>query len=355
MKALVLCAGRGTRLRPLTHTRAKAALPVAGSPVLTHILRYLWRHGFTDVGVVLSRGQGELKRIPPVAPGQRLTFILQTQLHGIAHAVQTAANFLGNEPFLLYLGDNLTDEDLTPALHRFQVEAPDALITVRRVSNPDSFGVAELDGDRVVRVVEKPLVPISNLAIAGIYLFQPSIHAAITGLKRSARGEYEITDAIGALVASGRRVVAHSISAWWQDMGTPAGMLMANSLLLDQIATQIDPSVDLSTVEIQGRVVIGPGTVLQRVRLRGPLCLGANCRIEDAYIGPYTSVGEGAQIRSASVEHSILLHRCRLVGPSFHLEDCLLGRGAVVEVKSGRTVTVLMGDDGRLQVPPFLL
>jgi glucose-1-phosphate thymidylyltransferase len=351
MKALVLCAGRGTRLRPLTYTRAKASLPVAGRPVLEHIVTYLRRHGIYEIGIVISPGQGELKRLPLGADGLRVEFILQRKPLGIAHAVQVAADFLGREPFLLYLGDNLTDEDLSPALQRFQSEGPEGLIAVRAVRNPQVFGVAELEGARVARVVEKPAQPRSNLAIAGIYLFQPTVLDAIATLQPSARGELEITDAIAELIRTGRSVLAHQMTGWWQDMGTPDGMLAANCLLLDGIATSIDPGVLLDSARIQGRVVVGPGVVLEDVRLRGPAWIGANCHIRDAYIGPYTSVGDGAKIFRATLENSILLPGCRLERPPFHLEDCLLGRGAVVEIKSGRAVTLLMGDDGHLRLP----
>lgn len=352
MKALVLCAGRGTRLRPLTHTRAKAALPVAGRPVLGHVLAYLKSQGFTEIGIVISPDQAELKRLPVAASGQRLTFIVQRRPRGIAHAVLTAKRFLGSDPFLLYLGDNLTNENLGPVLERFQQDQPEALIAVREVPNPQAFGVAEVAGGRVTRVVEKPSEPATNLAIAGLYLFRQTVLGVIDHLKPSARGEYEITDAIAALIESGGRVEVHRMTSWWQDMGTPEGMLLANGLLLDGMATEIAPGVSLESTSIQGRVVISQGTVLENVRLRGPLLIGHDCQIKDAYIGPYTSVGDGARIQDASVENSILLPDCRLAGIPFHLEDCLLGRGAVVEVKAGRTFTILVGDDGRLQIPP---
>lgn len=352
MKALVLCAGRGTRLRPLTHTRAKAALPVAGQPVLAHILSYLLRYGFADVGVVISPDQEELRTLAPSFQGQRVEFILQQTPLGIAHAVQAAAGYLRQEPFLLYLGDNLTNEDLDPALQQFQSRQADGVIAVRRVANPRAFGIAEIDGDRLVAVEEKPAAPKSDLAIAGIYLFRPSVHEAIGRLRPSGRGEYEITDAIAGLIATGKNVLAHRMTGWWQDMGTPEGMLAANALLLDAITTDIAADVSLATTKIQGRVVICPGVTLENVRLRGPLLIGPGCHLEDAYIGPYTSVGDAAWIRGAALENSILLPGCRLDAPLIHLEDCLLGRGAVVETKTGRAVTLLLGDDGRLQIPP---
>lgn len=351
MKALVLCAGRGRRLWPLTHTRAKAALPVAGRPVLAHILSYLKRFGFREIGVVISSGQKELKQLAAVEADLQITFIQQKKPLGIAHAVQAAAEYLGNESFLLYLGDNLTDDDLTPALERFQREQPAAMLCLRTVSNPQAFGVAEVEGDRVVRVVEKPKTPQSNLAIAGIYLLRPVVHEVIRGLEPSSRGELEITDAIAALLRRGETVLAHRMTGWWQDTGTPEGLLTANGLLLDTIQTHIDPGVLLDTVQIQGRVVINRGVVLENVRLRGPLWIGEHCHLRDAYIGPYTTVSDGVRIYNATVENSILLPGCRLEGPTFHMEDCLLGQGAVVEVRTGRAITLLMGDDGRVQLP----
>lgn len=352
MKALVLCAGRGTRLRPLTYTRAKAAVPLGGQPVLTHILTYLGGNGFMDVGVVISPDQEELRRLGPAFPDQSVTFLVQRDPHGIAHAVQCARRFLGESPFLLYLGDNLTNEDLQLMLAQFAADRPDGMICVREVPNPRQFGVAVVDGAHVVQVVEKPREPVSNLAIAGIYLFSNAVHDAIRHLRPSARGELEITDAIAWMLAKGRTVLAHRLEGWWQDMGSPEGMVAANALILDEIGTRIPPGLPLDSVQVQGRVFIEEGAILRNVRLRGPIWIGAGCEITDSYIGPYTSVGEGSVIQGASVENSILLPGCRLAGPSLHLEDCVLGRGAVVEVKSGRTMTMVLGDDGRLLLPP---
>jgi glucose-1-phosphate thymidylyltransferase len=351
MKALVLCGGRGTRLRPLTHTQAKAALPVAGCPVLSHILSYLHHNGFDEVGVVISPDQGELKTIHVPADGQQVRFITQRSARGIAHAVRCAESYLGDQPFLLYLGDNLTSEELRPLVQRFVQEQPQGLIAVRHVPNPQAFGIAEVAADRIVRVVEKPRVPAGNLAIAGIYIFGPAIHSQIHELKPSARGEYEITDAITGLLESGGTVLAHRMQGWWQDMGSPDGMLSANSLLLDGITPSIAPDVSLESTRIQGRVRIGPGVMLDNVRLRGPLVIGPNCRLRNAYVGPYTSIGENSEITDASVENSILLPECHLYSPVLHLEDCLLGRGCVIEGKSGRSFTLIVGDDGHLRLP----
>lgn len=352
MKALVLCAGRGSRLRPLTHTRAKASLPVAGRPVLHHVLDYLLMHGFHEVGVVVGPQQHDLRSLVADRPGQRVCWIEQTEPRGIAHAVAMARSFLGDEPFLLYLGDNLTNERLAVALDQFRAEQPAALVTLRAVENPSAFGVAEVVGNRVVRVIEKPVTPPSNLAVAGIYLFRSDVHEAIRTLTPSGRGELEITDAIARLIEWNRPVLAHRIEGWWQDMGTLDGILTVNAQLLDGIRTQIDPSAQLEQVKILGRVSVGPNAHLRKVELRGPLVIGAGSRLTESYIGPYTSVGDGAHLTQVAVENSILLPGCRLSGPALRLEDSLVGSGAEVWTREGRAVSLLVGDDSHLLLPP---
>lgn len=352
VKALVLCAGRGSRLRPLTHTRAKVSLPVAGRPVLDHVLDYLLHYGFQEVGVVIGPQQDDLRHLISSRPEQRVRLILQEEPRGIAHAVSVARPFLCDDPFLLYLGDNLTAEDLTPALHRFEQAQPAALITLREVENPRAFGVAELAGDRVVRVVEKPAAPPSRLAVAGIYLFTAAIHDAIATLQPSVRGELEITDAIARLLEWQRPVLGYQMRGWWQDMGTGEGMLAANALLLDRVQTEVHPSAVLEDVKIQGRVRIGSNVTLRRVRLRGPLVIGAGCRLIDAYVGPYTSVGEDTCMEKVAVENSILLPGCRLEGPDLRLEDSLIGSGTEIWARAGRSVSLLVGDDAHMLIPP---
>ena len=270
---------------------------------------------------------------------------------GIAHAVCAARQYLGAEPFLLYLGDNLTDEDLRPALERFQSEAPDALISVARAqsqrlrSGRGRRGPIGTGGGEAA-------VPRSNLAIAGLYVFTDSVHDAIAKLQPSNRGDYEITDAIATLLNEGRRVLVHTMTGWWQDTGSADGMLNANNRLLDQLVPGIDPSAALNDVHIEGRVWIGPGAVLERVRLRGPLIIAGNSHLTDTYVGPYTSVGDGAILDHASIENSIMLPGCRLEQPPFHLEDCLLGSGTVVAARDGRSASLQVGDDTQLFIPP---
>lgn len=352
VKALVLCAGRGTRLRPLTHTWAKASLPVAGRPIWQHIFAYLERHGFDEIGVVVGPGQQELAESVRRWSPQRVNVILQAEPGGIAHAVAAARPFLADEPFLLYLGDNLTNDDLSPALRLFQTEAPAALLTLRKVADPRAFGVAVLKGRRVTAVVEKPADPPSDLAIAGIYLFTPSVHDAIADLAPSARGELEITDAIARLVADGRPVLGHELTEWWVDAGSASGLLEANARLLDALNPGVDPTAVLEDVDIAGSVAVGPRTVLRRVRLRGPLVIGADCRLTDSEVGPSTSVGEGANLEGVRVWNSVLLPGSRLKGPGLCLADSVVGAGASVSSRAADHATLVVGDDAHLAIPP---
>lgn len=351
VRALVLCAGRGTRLRPLTHTWAKASLPVAGRPIWQHIFAYLAKHGFDEIGVVVGPGQEALAESVQRWSPQRISVILQAEPGGIAHAVAAARSFLAEEPFLLYLGDNLTNEDLSPALRLFRTAAPAALLTLQRVADPRAFGVAALQGRRVTAVVEKPSKPPSDLAIAGIYCFSPVVHDAIAGLTPSARGELEITDAIARLIQDGRTVLGHRLTGWWVDAGSADGLLSANARLLNAMTPGVDPTAVLEDVRIEGTVAVGPRAVLRRVRLRGPLVIGADCRLTDSEVGPSTSIGDGAVLEGAKVWNSILLPGSRLAGPGLCLADSVVGAGASVSARPAGPVTLVVGDDARLAMP----
>lgn len=332
MKALILCAGAATRLHPLTHTWAKAAIPVANRPVLVRVAEYLTRFGIRSMGIVVTPTQQSLRVLEPALTELEVevTWLEQAMPMGIAHALQSARDFLGDEPFLLYLGDNLTDEDLTPALARFAAEKPAALLLVGKVANPSAFGVAVIHSGRVQQVLEKPAHPPSNLAITGLYLFGPAIWGASASLRPSSRGELEITDAIAELIKSGQPVLAHEIQGWWQDMGSPQGLLAANRELLDRLRPAIAPDADLVDCQMHGCVAIGPGCKLRRVTLCGPLLLGRNCRLTDTCVGPYTCLGDGVVLEATAVEHALLLPGCRLAHLPHRLTDCVLASDKAV-------------------------
>jgi glucose-1-phosphate thymidylyltransferase len=358
VKALVLCAGRGTRLAPLTLTRPKAAVPVAGRPVLIHILHFLKDQGLTEIGLVVAPGQaGQL--LPESPPsGVELTFLIQERPLGIADAVRVARPFLGTEPFLLYLGDNLTNGSLHSALYRFERGTEEALLLLRPVLNPTAFGVAELVGDRVSAVWEKAAHPPTNLAIAGIYLFRSGIHGAIDRIRPSVRGEYEITDAIAALIQAGAPVAGVRLEGWWQDMGSLEGLLSANQLLLTDLQPQIDPTARVIGSKVVGPVHLGPGVVIEESSLTGPLWIGAGAVVLGSVLGPDVSVGEGARVQSAIIEQAILLPGARVTGPLPPLVGTILGEQASIRglgvgppCRSGSRLCPVLGDGESLTLP----
>jgi glucose-1-phosphate thymidylyltransferase len=356
VKALVLCAGRGSRLAPLTLTRPKAAVPVAGRPVLQQIVRYLIDQGFREIGIVVAPGQ-EAHLDPGSLPhGVVAQLITQLTPLGIADAVRAGRSFLGEEPFLLYLGDNLTTADLRPTKRRFERAGDAALLLLRPVTVPSAFGVAELDGDRVVAVWEKVANPPSNLAIAGIYFFQPTIHQAIDGLGPSARGEYEITDAIASLIRTGAPVRGLLLDGLWQDMGSPGGLLAANRLLLRALQSLVDPTARVADCQMAGPIWIGPGAIVERSRLIGPVRIDAGAVVRNAHLGPDLSLGKAAVVVGATVADSILLPGAQITGPLPPLRGALLGERSVVMGVTGQrgafvALSPVLGDAESLTLP----
>ncbi|MBI3961920.1 MAG: glucose-1-phosphate thymidylyltransferase, partial [Deinococcus sp.] len=260
--------------------------------------------------------------------GAQLSFMVQHQPRGLAHAVQVAWDFLGQEPFVLYLGDNLLENGIADFVARFDPGQMDALILLTRVSDPRRFGVAVLDGEQVVQVVEKPQVPPSQLAICGVYVFTPAVHQVIATLKPSARGELEITHAIAQLVEQ-RRVQAQEITGWWKDTGLPLDLLEANQLVLDGIQRRIAGQVDEAS-QLTGRVAVEEGAEIVRSRVRGPAIIGAGAKVIDSYIGPYTAIGAGVVVEEAEVEYSIVDEGSQVVRPPMRIHESLLGRGVEI-------------------------
>jgi len=354
MKALVLSGGRGTRLRPITHTAAKQLIPVANKPILFFVLENIAAAGVTEVGIVIAPETGEAIKAA-VGDGTRfgltVTWIPQDHPGGLAQCVQIARPFLGASPFVMYLGDNLIGTSIAGFADQFRAGGADATILLKEVDNPSAFGVAAVDGNgRVLKLVEKPKDPPSNLALVGVYFFSPAIHGAIDRIVPSARGELEITDAIQRLLDDHARVESHVIREWWLDTGKKDDLLAANTTVLDSwCTTDIRGSVDRASV-VQGRVQVGAGTVIENCRIRGPVVIGERCRLRNSFIGPYTSVGDDAEIVDSTIQHAVLLEHCRLHRID-RLEDSLVGRNVSLASRGSQGLyRMSLGDDSDVEV-----
>jgi glucose-1-phosphate thymidylyltransferase len=355
LKGLILSGGAGTRLRPITHTSAKQLVPVANKPVLFYGIEALVDAGVTEIGIIIApETGGEIREAAGdgSAFGAKITYIVQDKPAGLAHAVLTAEEFIGGSPFVMYLGDNLLADGLRGLVSTFREEKPDALILLTPVDDPQSFGVAELDGEGgIVRLIEKPKDPPSNLALVGVYLFAPPIFDAARALEPSWRGELEITEAIQSLIEQGRAVRSEVVSGWWKDTGQLADMLEANRLVLEEIETAIEGEVDDSS-RVEGRVVVAPGAEVKNSVVRGPAVIGPGARIEDAYIGPYSSIGEDVCVRRSEVEHSIILAGSVVEDLGTRLEASLLGREVKLTRSDGmpKTLRMLVGDKSEIKL-----
>lgn len=354
LKGLILSGGAGTRLRPITHTSAKQLVPVANKPVLFYGIEALVDAGVTEIGIIIAPETGEEIQAAVgdgAAFGANITYIVQDEPAGLAHAVLTAEDFIGGSPFVMYLGDNLLADGLRGLVATFRAEEPDALILLTPVDDPQSYGVAELDGERIVRLIEKPKDPPSNLALVGVYLFAPPIFEAARALAPSWRGELEITEAIQGLIDDGHSVRSEVVSGWWKDTGQLADMLEANRLVLEEIETRVEGDVDEDS-RVEGRVVIEPGAKLERSVVRGPAVIGAGACIEDAYVGPYTSIGENVHVRRSEVEHSIILSGSVVEDLGTRMEASLLGREVKLTRSEGmpKTLRMLVGDKSEIKI-----
>jgi glucose-1-phosphate thymidylyltransferase len=354
LKGLILSGGRGTRLRPITYTSAKQLVPVANKPVLFYGIESLAAAGIDEIGIIISPETGGEIRAA-CGEGERfgvsITFIEQDAPLGLAHAVLTAEPFIGDSPFVMYLGDNLLRDGVTDLVHTFRSEEPDALILLTPVNDPENYGVAELDGtNRVTRLVEKPPEPKTNLALVGVYMFTRSIFDSARAIEPSGRGELEITDAIQHLVDGGLRVDPHIVHGWWKDTGQVQDMLEANHLILDDLEERIDGELVDSRVE--GRVVIEKGARLERATVRGPAIIGARAVLRDAYIGPYTAIGPDVRIESAEVEYSIVLEGSSVHDLEGRVEASLVGKNVNISRRPAmpRAYRFVVGDNAEIEI-----
>ncbi|GAA0812428.1 glucose-1-phosphate thymidylyltransferase [Spirilliplanes yamanashiensis] len=353
MKALVLAGGRGTRLRPLTNTSAKQLFPVANKPVLFYGLEAIRDAGITEVGIIVGDTGAEVRRVVGDGAefGLRITYIQQEAPLGLAHCVLIARDFLGDDDFVMYLGDNFLIGGIQELVAAFEQGHYDAQILLTPVDDPRSYGVAQLGrSGEIVGLEEKPEVPESDLAIVGVYMFTPAVHDAVRAISPSARGELEITDAVQWLIDSGHHVHSHLITGYWKDTGRVEDMLECNRIVLESIETQVHGTVDDRT-QITGRVVIEAGAVVEASVLRGPIVVGADTKIVGSYLGPFTSIGGGCTVEDAEIEYSIVMNASTVRGVS-RIEASLIGKGVEVTPapSTPRTHQLVIGDHSTVRL-----
>lgn len=360
MKGLILAGGAGTRLRPITHTSAKQLVPVANKPILFYGIEDMVEAGIRDIGLIVGDTRDEI--VQAVGDGSqwgvRVTYIPQDAPRGLAHCVLIARDYLGDDAFVMYLGDNLLQQGLTEFIDRFEAartpgaeQPPSAQILLAHVDDPRQFGVAEVTTDgEVIGLVEKPAEPPSDLALVGVYLFDPSIHDAVRAIHPSPRGELEITDAIQWLLQHGHRVLHEVLDGWWLDTGKKDPLLESNRRILETIEPRTDGKVDeLSTIE--GRVIVESGAEVTRSRLRGPAIIGENTKVMNSYVGPFTSIGADCEIRDSELDHSVVLEASRIVGIA-GISDSLIGKQVEV-TRSGqrpRALRLMLGDHSKVDL-----
>jgi len=337
MKAVILCAGKGTRLYPVTLTMPKPLVPVANKSLLIYAIETLQNMGATEIGLVVNNLDSPIRdRLGDglQTVGVPLTYIAQEDPQGLAHAVKLSKPFIGDEPFMMYLGDNIFQDQMTPLYHRFEETGASAAIALTAVPNPSAFGIAELNGDnKIKRMIEKPKDPPSNLAIAGVYVFRPDIFDAINHIKPSWRNELEITDAIQYLIDQGKMVIPYIVNGWWIDAGKPGSIVLANQLVLEQLpfspAFTEDERIK-GTSQVGHRVVLGRNAQIIDSVVRGPVIIGDNVVIRNSYIGPYTSIGDDVVIESSEIEQSIIMCCCTIKNIEGRIDGSLIADNATV-------------------------
>lgn len=358
LKSLILAGGKGTRLRPLTYAMAKQLVPVANKPILYYGLDELYKAGIREYGFIISPETGDSIK-DAVAhwapPDVQLEFIPQAEPLGLAHAVKIAEPFLGDSDFIMYLGDNLINVDLRELIIRFQAEASDALILLKAVEDPSSFGVADLGPDkRVIRLVEKPKNPTSNLALIGVYIFTPRIFQAIQKIKPSWRGELEITDAIQQLLTDNAKVLSHIHEGWWLDTGKKDDLLAANRTVLSYYLTETTIKGRLSSqTQVNGLVEVDQNAEVINSTLNGPLRIGRGSRIVNSVIGPNTSIGTGCEVSDSRIENSVLLDGCTITSVDALIQESLIGNQCIIKgtQRADKSYRLLLANHSEVQVP----
>ncbi|MDX1607718.1 MAG: glucose-1-phosphate thymidylyltransferase [Candidatus Spechtbacterales bacterium] len=355
MKAIIT-AGTGSHLRPLTHIKNKHLLELANKPLIFYAVEKVAEAGINDIGVVVREGNAEIQRV--LGDGSRwdvnITYIPQVGGEkGIAHAVYCAQDFLGDDPFMVYLGDNIVNEDLKPLVDKFQKTDANCLLALAKVPRPERFGVPVLDKNQnIVRVEERPIKPKSDYAVAGLYFYDKNVHNAYPYIQPSFRGSYEISDLHTWLVQNGYNVEWHEIKHWWKDRGSASDLLEGNAMALDTIERKINGKIE-NSVRIEGNVKIGEGTkVGGRTVIRGPVVIGEHCLIKDSYIGPYTSVGNKVEMHGAHIEHSLVYEHAAITSKR-KISDSIIGEHSIIsnaEHETPKTTRVIVAENSSISI-----
>ncbi|MGD0591424.1 MAG: glucose-1-phosphate thymidylyltransferase [Bacteroidota bacterium] len=353
MKALIASGGRGTRLRPITHTQNKHLIPIANKPILYYAIEAAADAGIKEIGIVHNADSQEVPKYIGDGSkwGVKITYIPQETPGGLAQVVQLAEKFIAGDKFIFYLGDNMLIGGVKRFVDEFEKSGCNCYLTLSRVKDPERFGVPEIRDGKIVRVEEKPKQPKSNYAVAGIYLYDHHIFEAVKSLKPSARGELEISDAHTLLIERGLKIGYSEITGWWKDTGKPTDLLEANRLILDNIAPRNDGTVDKQS-EVAGRVVIEKDARIINSKIRGPVIIGKNCVIENSYIGPFTSIGDRTEVRNSEIEYSIVLRDCKVTSVGIRIEGSILGNDVEVVEAVGKPQVhrFMIGDQSRIEV-----
>lgn len=353
MKALITAGGRGTRLRPLTHTRNKHLIPIANKPMLAYAIEAVRAAGIKEVGIVTNADNQDVQTAFGSGKeyGVNITYIPQEAPLGLAHVVKISRDFIKNEPFIFYLGDNMLVGGVARFIEEFNARKSNCHLTLAKVKDPERFGVPELKNGRIVSIEEKPKKPKSDYAVAGIYLYDDSIFEAVNAIKPSARGELEISDAHQYLISKKKKITYSEITGWWKDTGKPYDLLEANRLVLENQETMILGKVD-ETSHLTGKIVVGKGTKIVNSVLRGPLIIGEDCVIEDSYVGPFTSIYHSCVVKKSEIEFSIVLKDCRIEDVGIRIEESLLGNDVQImrATKKPKTNRFMIGDQSRVEV-----
>lgn len=355
MKAIILCAGKGTRLRPLTYTSAKHLIPLANKPALEYGIEKIKACDIKEIGIIIGEETGEdIKR--EIGDGRKwdveVSYIMQEEPLGLAHAVKVARDFLKDEPFLMFLGDNLLKNDIKQYREKFEQEDKQAFVLLTHVENPQQFGIVELEGKKILRMVEKPKVPPTDLALIGVYFFDKTIHEAINHIKPSDRGELEITDAIQWLVDNKFAVEAEIIDGWWKDTGKPEDIIEANRLILEDIHRDIGNARVDHKSKVFGRVKLGKGVEIINSTILGPIIIGENVKIINSYVGPFTSLSEGVEVENSEVEYSVVMSNTHIKNVKNRMQNCLIGKDVHICSSSEmpRIYEFILADDSRVRL-----